>query len=314
MKINNANEFEHLMLEIDNAMQARNTPIPGRELDALAEVAKRLKQSLYGGPEKCEPIPGDYTGRSLTGHIYQWVQQRYGKRLLMDTTIGDSVTLIRGDPWLLGMPNVIGGPLRFIVDRDLSKRHPSFVINKPGQPKQWIVINVLRCVIDLPPGLAERLTNTEMQAIFNDFIASYTCMQLLQTQCRQDDLAIAAHIDLTTSARHIVAHSRELGMSRWASLQAAEKLLKLYLAKQSVPFPKIHKLNTLFELVAQNGLPLPPASFVATLQCEASVRYEQQPHTIAECVAAHRAAISVGVTTMQKLFPGTLVMTETVHL
>jgi hypothetical protein len=45
----------------------------------------------------------------------------------------------------------------------------------------------------------------------------------------------------------------------------------------------------------------------------ASVRYEQQPHTIAECVAAHLAAISVGVTILQKLFPGALVMTETVH-
>jgi hypothetical protein len=314
MTINNADEFEQLMLDIDNAMRASNTPIVGRELAALGEVAKRLKQPLYGGPEKCEPVPGDYTGRSLTGHIYQWVQQRYGERLLINTTIGDSVTLIRGDPWLLGMPDVIGGPLRFIVDRDLSKRHPSLVINKPGQPKQWIIINVLQCVSDLPPGLAERLTNTEMRAIFNDFIASYACMQLLQTRCRQDDLAIAAHIDLTTSARHIVAHNRELGMSRWASLQAAEKLLKFYLAKQSVAFPKSHKLNTLFELVARNGLSLPPASFVATLQCEASVRYEQQPHTIAECVAAHRAAIGVGVTIMQKLFPGALVMTETVEL
>lgn len=314
MTIKNADQFEQLMQEIDDTMRDNNIPIIGRELAALGEVAKRLRQPLYGGPEKCEPIPGDYTGRSLTGHIYQWVRKRYGDRLLMNTTIGNSVTLIRGDPWLLGMPDVIGGPLRFIVDRDLSKQHPSFAINRPGHPKQWVIINVLQCVTDLPPGLAEQLTNTELRAILNDFLASYTCMQLIQTRCRRDDLAIAAQIDLTASARHIVAHNRELGMSRWASLQAAEKLLKFYLAKQSVGFPKSHKLNTLFELVAQNGLPLPPASFVATLQCEASVRYEQQPHTVADCVAAHRAAISVGVTIMQELFPGALAITESVHL
>lgn len=309
--IKSADEFEQLMLDVDNAMRDKGTPILGRELAALGEVAKRLRQPLYGGPGKCHPIPGDYTGRSLTGHVYQWIQQRYGERLRWDMTIGDSVTLIRGDPWLLHLPDVIGGPLRFTIDRDLGKQYPSLVTNKPGQPTQWLIINVLRCVTDLPPGLAERLTDAELHAIFDDFIASYTCMQLHHTRCRKDELAIAASIDLTTSARHIVAHKRELGMSRWASLQAAEKLLKLYLTKQAITFPRIHKLTTLFELVSQYGLPMPPPSFIATLQCEASVRYEQQPHTIAECVAAHRAAISVGVTIMQKLFPGALTMTET---
>lgn len=311
LKLKSADDFERLMLEVDQSMQERNIPIPGRELAALGEVAKRLRTSLYGGPAKCEPIPGNYTGRSLTGHVYQWIQQRYGDRLRIDMIVGESVALIRGDPWILRLPDVLGGPLRFVAERDLGERYPESVINRPGQPREWLIVNVLRCIKELPSHLAAKLTDAELAELFDQFIESYLCLRALKAECREQDLAIAARIDLTASARHILAGQQEFGMSRWASLQAAEKLLKLYLSLRGVSFPKVHLLTTLFELVAENGLPMPPVEFIASLQISASARYEQQAHTAIECVIAHRSAIRVGVTVMHALFPEAMVATQT---
>lgn len=99
-RIRNKDEFEKLMQEVDKELCKKSIPIPGREIAALGEVAKFFGTSLFGGPLSTGPVPGVYEGESLSAHVFQWIQNRYGNRLKIEFKNGLSIILLRGDPWL----------------------------------------------------------------------------------------------------------------------------------------------------------------------------------------------------------------------
>ena len=97
-------EFEVLMREVDQELQDREVPIHARELTDLAEVARILGVRMKGGPLDTGPIPGVYTGDSLSAHVFEWIEKRYGDRLKVDFRIGRTVFLLRGAAWLIRFP------------------------------------------------------------------------------------------------------------------------------------------------------------------------------------------------------------------
>ncbi len=302
-QISNKAEFEQLMSEVDAAMQARNLPIVGRGIAAYQEVARRLQRNVFLTPKGTPAIPDNYTGLSLSAHIDQWTENRYGARLAMDLALGYSVVMIRGDAWLIRIPIVLGGALA-VVEPDLSKQFPEFVVNKPGQPEQRLIINILQAIKSLPQGLASSLNDEECRSLLKYFISAHECLRVIDCLFHDNDLATAACRDLTTSARHTVAGDAELGLARWASLQAAEKFLKFYLPLSGMSSPPFtHKLKTLFELAEARGLPAPRPGIVDLIQCDASIRYEQRPLNIVDVVNAHQAAMEIGCIVTKTLMP-----------
>ena len=295
-------DFEQLMLEIDAEMQAEKVPIIGRELAAMRKVAVLLEQNVPLAPIQSPPIPGRYVGHSLAAHVKRWIEARYGDRLKHDFSYGYSASIIRGDIWLLRIP-IVYGNFKIVCERDLSKEFPNWIVNKPGQPRQEMVINLLKTVKDLPQGLASMITDEELRLVLNHFLVNYDCHRLLESFLAKDALAVAARNDLTSSAKRAVAGATEHGMSRWDSLQAAEKFLKLFIEKTSGSFPHTHNLTKLAEIASKSGLPPPPASALQMVQCDAGIRYEQRAHSLAELANAHQGAAAIGFAVAKTLFP-----------
>jgi len=142
-------DFERLMLEIDDKMQRRGDPIHMRQLLAVGEVSEALgRVRLRLVDHDVIPTPGIYTGDSLSAHIRDWFDERYGDQLKVEWVIGYSIVLLKGDAWLLKFP-LVYGQVEIICDRNLS-RHYSNVSSSADQKAQ---VNLLKLVENCPQGL-----------------------------------------------------------------------------------------------------------------------------------------------------------------
>jgi hypothetical protein len=302
--IESEREFDSLMHEIDQKMQVDGVPIHLRELTAMSEVAKFLDVEFIISPLKSKPTPGVYSGADLPAHISVWIRNRYGDRLNFDFTNGYAVLLIRGDPWLLRFP-LLYGEVTLVCERDLSKKYPSFVVTRPGDPPKKPTVSILQCVKDLPQGLVSSLSDRELRDILKFFLSGHEFLNALNSFCRDRPLAMSALLDLNASARYCVSGPTEYGQSRWSSLQAAEKLFKFYIEYKGHPFPKTHQLSELAPKAAALGLSVIDAKVLDAIRCDAGVRYEQRRHAVNDVVAAHHGALAIGSAVVAALFPGT---------
>ena len=221
--IKNEKDFESLMREIDSILHQQDVSIHARELKALSEATKILSVELVAAPLNTGPIPGVYEGESLSAHIYKWIRNRYGDRLKVDFSNGYSVILLKGDPWLFRFP-VIYGEVTGTCERDLAKKFPSMVVMKPGEARKKPILNLLLCLENLPQGLADELSDSDLRAILNFFQFGHEFLNALNSFCRDDQLAMSGLSDLNASARYCVAGASEHGLSRWASFSGFTNL------------------------------------------------------------------------------------------
>lgn len=97
-------EFEALMEAIDRVLRERNLPIHARPIHAVRELCMRLKIGLTLVSRTSEAIPGDYAGESLSAHIRDWYDVRYGDTLKADFSVGATVAYLVGDLWKVRLP------------------------------------------------------------------------------------------------------------------------------------------------------------------------------------------------------------------
>lgn len=295
-------EFDELMREIDSRLRSREVSLPARELLALSEASKILGVRLIGGPLSTGPVPGIFSGESLSAHIFNWIQNRYGGRLKFDLSNGHTVILLKGDAWLVTFP-LIFGTMTLLCDRDLATEYPNFVALIPGKHQNAPILNVLSCIDSLTQAFANDLSDVELRLILDVFVFGHTFLTTLNSFCRNDDLAMTALTDLDASAKYCVGDSAGYGASRWSSLQAGEKFLKHYIAKRNASFAHVHDLKKLSQQALQYGLPKIDDAVVNSMQCQASVRYEIGRHKLIDVVRAHHGALSIGSLVMKTLHP-----------
>jgi hypothetical protein len=180
-------------------------------------AAQILKTNLKYLPLTTPAIPDCYEGDSLSAHIANWVRERYGKRLKMDLALGYSLILIKGDPWLFRFP-LIFGKVTVFCDRNL--QNTSLFVGHAATTdlqKGKATVNLLRCIDKLPQSLANDLSRVELQEIMDVFQFGNRFLSTLASFHANDELGKSAVTDLTYSARYCL--DRQLGQSRWASLQ-----------------------------------------------------------------------------------------------
>lgn len=300
--IRSKEEFEALMDDVDSTLQSRDVPIPARQFAALGEVTKKFHITLPGGPLWTGPIPNVYEGESLSAHIFQWFDQRYGDRLKKDWSVGYSVVMLRGDAWLLKFP-LIYGIVTIVCDRDLQKKYRNFAVNRAGQPQQKAMMNLLSLIEKLPQGLASRLTDDELQELLSYFSAASEFFMTISDLNGGNELASGAVMDLEISARFATSEPQCYGQSLWASLQAAEKMLKCFIASKDEKFPPIHELSKLAKQAYALGLPQIDADLLKRVQCKADVRYGQQKYALEKVVGAHQGALQIASLVAEIVFP-----------
>lgn len=83
------------------------------------------------------------------------------------------------------------------------------------------------------------------------------------------------------------------GQSNWASLQAAEKVIKSYILEKGEGHGRIHKLDELSACAASLGLPALDPQIIAAIQCKPEVRYDTRLVSKDQAMAAYNAALIV---------------------
>ena len=275
-------DFDMMMEDVDNELRTDNVRIDRRQFEGFARACKRLHLSLNFAPLKEPAIAGKYEGDSLSAHILEWFERRYGDRLNMDFSVAHVIVAIREDPWRLYIPRIFGRAF-FVCDRRLAdyRGRPSFYSDG-----RLPVFNMLNGIQDLPDGLAESLTDDELKEISSFYALALESTVALE-EVAQQPLAKEARDDLRAAVEYLLSKpTANCALSKWSSLQFIEKLMKAFLGCRSIPYAYTHKLSDLAALCAEEGLFL-DAALLDSIQCSPSVRYDSKSVSLREAIAAH---------------------------
>ena len=85
----------------------------------------------------------------------------------------------------------------------------------------------------------------------------------------------------------------QYGESKWASLQAAEKVMKAVIALRSARFSHTHELETLAQEIRQAGIQGDWTPFIEAIQCSPGIRYAEELCDQDDAIAAHHASLEL---------------------
>lgn len=289
-------EFQSLMTEVDRRMQDQKIPIVGRQLMARAEISKILASQLSGSCPKRDASPGVYEGDDFLIRVDQWIDEKYGERLLVDFSRGRVAVLLRGAIWVYKLPWLLGRfrlmASRTIPSDDVQMR--AYRADDPEEAKRPIPRhNVLDSLVALPEGLKHDLTDDELAQLllaFETGIHAFEALRAIQ-QVPYIREAIADHL---STADHLSAPPiGHPGLAKWAALQGVEKTYKAFLAMHQAKVPKTHEIAKLSKLAANYGLHPADSKLLTDVECNPSVRYGETNVSLEDAVVAHHAALDL---------------------
>jgi len=285
----NKAEFENIMEEIDEILKEKNVPFHARSFHALSELAKKLKQNIIITPLKGTAIANVYEGVSLSRHVMDWYREKYGDKLKINITQGTSVILIKKDPYKIIFP-FFRGTLNLVCDRNLKKykRVEPITIKK----NEKLIDNCLNYIEELTQYQADRLTDDELHNIHKYINDTFNTLFLIEDISNQKYVKEAL-TDLNLSVDLIFSKNKQLGMSKYSSMQFFEKIIKAYISLHNEKEFKIHKLNELTNKAIEYGLSPLPIELIDKVKCSAEPRYNKNIVTLEEAVEAHHASLEL---------------------
>lgn len=291
-------DLHKVLLQIDGELRASGTKLFGRELRGWLMFCRKFHLEMAS----FDP---------LAVRIFDWFTKQYGDRLKGNLDFGATVVELRHDFYSLRLPRIFGGE---IVHCD-----PLLVSHNFGP-------RVTRNGVAVKTNLFENL-----QGLTSDFIKSLTddeCQGLLEAYSRgvlgfsrmgdvQGTPALQgapyskeALDDLHQSAAQLVGHRPNYGFSRWASLQATEKLLKSFITQKGQTFKKTHDLTSIATIAVSAGLPAPSPRLLQDIQCAPEVRYSSATIGKSEALRSHYAALELCAQIAPQLEPQSGWITE----
>lgn len=278
-------EFHAAMQSIDEQMQREGVPIHGRGLRAALEYAGRYGLTLKFASTGQSGTPGNYSDRYAEAHVRDWVDARYGDRQNISWGPGKVVILLRGDPWPLRLPLIVGR-VRLVVERDLDRYSNENAVSAGGPLP---ILNIIALVEGLPRALAGQLTDAECRNLMNSFRVSLDNMSAIE-RLNGRPFGPEIQADIAAAVSHMLSVPPHFGQSKWSSCQAAEKAIKCLLKSRSVTFPRNHDLKGLADLAPINI----DALAIAQASALAGARYGEVPVLPEEAVKAHHASLLIG--------------------
>jgi len=191
--------------------------------------------------------------------ISDWYKTRYGNRLLMSFEIGKMVVLICNNPFLIRFPVIYGAP----------------------------PVNPLNFIQEITPDLLNSLVKDDLDYLANFIIKNYKSFNLIS----EHRFISISDIDIAVS--QIMNQSPDYGLSKWASLQVAEKALKTYISRKNCNYQNTHSLSKLLSQAETLGLDNITDSLINQIQCSPSVRYGEEKVSLIEAVEAHQSSIEL---------------------
>ena len=204
--IHSEEDFNHVMEIIDQEMRDEETPVQARSLKAVG------KFTIGYGTWLMHRDP-------LTHKIHEWFDRRYGDRLKIDPTWKMAI-LIRDDLYRLRLPLVFGAASVICSPNQYGITGQTVV----GTENRLPTINILDLIDDFTEEYAKSLAKDELAAILNQFQLGYSAMTEIGA-ISDTELVREAIGDIEASVAHLFANQPQFGLSKWASLQATEKLI-----------------------------------------------------------------------------------------
>lgn len=284
-------EFAHLMQVVDQELTAGGVLIHARPMHALTLISQRLGLTFRLAPVDAPAVPGNYQGDSLVAHVHAWYERMYGDRLRTFAGPGSTIVMVRGNPWRIVYPTLYGTFLFTSAPRSRFAAQAASVDTPSGAS----VANVLNSIRDFPDGLAESLSQDELDHITRSFVFGLETLHALgrvhfQTLVREslDDLEVAVSSFFTTPPQY---HT-----SKWSSQQFVEKLLKAFLTAVGADVPKTHDLEMLASLCERSGLlGIVPRYALEQAACSPDVRYDAARVDLDAAYRAHEFSLEVAL-------------------
>lgn len=292
VKIDSQIDFERLITSIDEKLKRAGVPIKRRPIEGLRQAAIELDTELIGGPLNTGPIPGNYSGQSLSAHIFQWFTRRYGERLKIDSSVGSAIFIEQGDPWLVSFP-LMGGRIFLECNSHLGDR--GHTIGGPAIPanRTYPKLNVLDRIIDLPKIQARAFEEKRGSEFLVWFADLHRFFLELNLRALSDPLARAIQYDLSIAAQLICRSDEQYSQARWHALQAAEKSLKRFIAEAGDDYSYTHRLNQLLKHANRLGLPAISEQIVDDVQCSAGLRYGEEVSSVENAIKSQQQALVI---------------------
>lgn len=284
--------FSEMLERVDNKLAMEGLDIPQRPIHALRVVSMEFKIPLPITP----PIPGTehdvYKYWPISQRIYRWYDYRYGDRLKMDSGPGRMAFLIANDVWIFRFPRLYGS-----ANLVASRTTKSDKFRTDGKPATY---NILDSIDGLPPGLRHSLKDPELGRLFDYFILGFKALSGLEN-FTGIELIKSAQADISSSIDHLIKRNTDYGLSKWASLQVAEKLLKVLIKKVGGNFSKTHDLNKLTIEAQSHGVTLDIDVLLKKIQCGPGIRYGQEKADLNGAIEAHHAVMVLSKIITDKL-------------
>ncbi|WP_081616965.1 HEPN domain-containing protein [Thioalkalivibrio sp. ALJ2] len=283
-------EISDLLVHIDAELARHGYTIPQRPIHAVMKVGHSLGLPLPMTKPKQDNQNPSAVNWPIVESIYQWYENRYGDRIKKDFSPGTIAVPIRDDVYIVKLPAVYG-TVSFYAKRERNPKPQTF-------SQERIAFNVLDAFKDLADGLREALTDEELQHIQSLFVFTLSTITKARSLAKNEQLMSLALADINTSANHLNDNQREYGLSKWASLQAAEKSLKHVILSQTGSHPHGHNLKELYKDARSHGLSDNLQDAITYIQCSAGVRYGEESVPRGDALDAHHASIVIlnGVT------------------
>ncbi|MGV1901565.1 HEPN domain-containing protein [Agrobacterium sp. 22-3674b3] len=276
--------FEELMRGIDAECIQEGIAIPGRSLHAIMKVGTRYKISI----PITNLIPGARPDLAryapLSQNIRDWYKSRYGDRLKTSFSPGNIATSIEGDLYEMRLPLVMG-QAQFILSRRFVER-PEVASKGPA------ICNILQLITDLTEGRAATLNDDTLRELGDDFQRGFIAHDILQTNSDHELIEIARG-DIETAVRNMLDRGQRYGESKWASLQAAEKVLKAAITLAGGQFKFSHSLAELCKQLEGLGILFQWKPLVDEIQCKPGIRYREEACNRGQALAAHKASLEL---------------------
>lgn len=269
-------DFNRLMQEIDREVQNENIPLTARSMEAWLRFSSVFRLSLVHR----DP---------LSKKIFDWFNRWYGERAKITGQLGNMGVMLRGDVWRMEFP-VVAGTARIECSRDLNKERPPLTMGTHDNP---LTLNPVEAMADLTQEYASTLTDEELEGISNQFFFGFTAFNRIHEAFDRSDLTRQARSDLVASSNHLFHNPPSYGLSKWASLQTAEKVIKQFIIEKGGTPPRHHNLEQLATLAESLGLRQLPEHMLDDIQCSAEVRYGSINVTAQEAVEALHATLQV---------------------
>jgi HEPN domain-containing protein len=269
-------DLKKIIKNIDEDLIKEQVPLELRPMQALLALSQRLKLKITS-------LPDDETHKV----VINWFSRKYGASLKRDHNLGVMAILIRSDLFKMTLP-LVYGEVQVVVDPNVELRNR--VQKSVGQDPA--VVYVLNCIEGLSNAHARELSPVELKELLLYYSWGAGAFQSIAL-FSGNPYTREALKDLRSAVEHLFGDPRACGRSKWASLQAAEKLLRAYIAHRGGVMDRDHDLLQLARDAYALGLPALNPDNLEILKCDPGVLSGKTAVDVQQAVEAHHASIDI---------------------